>query len=60
MMDPEGLAISDVQLIIDSTKAEVIDYFKAINKKLEQIIRDEGCRAGVFVLTIGFRISDYG
>ena len=31
-MDPEGLAIPDVQLIIDSSKAEVIDYFKTINK----------------------------
>ena len=35
MMDPEGLAIPNVQLIIDSTKAEVIDYFKIINQKLE-------------------------
>ena len=58
MMDPEGLAIPDVQLIIDSTKAEVIDYFKTINQKLEQIILDEGCRIGIFILTIGYRINN--
>ena len=54
MMDPEALAIPDVQLIVNSTKAEVIDYFKTINQKVEKTIRDEGCRVGVFLLSIGF------
>ena len=40
MLDPEGLAIPDVQLIIDSTKAEVTDYFQTISQKVEKIIRE--------------------
>ena len=59
-MDPEGLAIPDVQLIIDRTKAEIIEYFKTINQKLEQIIQEEGCRVGVFILSIGHRITELG
>ena len=58
MMDPEGLAIPDVHLIIDSTKAEVMDFFKTVNQTVEQITREQGCRVGVFILSIGFRIYE--
>ena len=58
MMDPEGLAIPDVQLIIDSTKVEIIDYFKAIIQKVEQIVLEEGCRVGVFIVNVGHRLYE--
>ena len=58
MMDPEALAIPDVQLIVDSTKAEVINYFKTIEQKAEKITREEGCRVGIFIFSIGFQWSE--
>ena len=58
MMDSEALAIPEVELIIDSTKAEIVDCFKTINKKVESITREEGCRVGIFILCIGWRITE--
>ena len=54
LMDSETTNIPEVELLINKTKAEIIQIFLAIKQLGEQIKREQGSSLGVFVICIGF------
>ena len=57
-MDPSSTNIPVVELLINKTKAEIIQIFRGIRDLGNKIKRVQGTSLGVFVVNISFLLDD--
>ena len=57
LMDPSSTNIPVVELLINKTKAEIIQIFRDIRKLGNKIKREQGTSLGAFVVCIGFMVG---
>ena len=58
LMDSGTTNIPEVELLVNKTKAEIVQIFRAIKQLGEQTKREQGCSLGVFVICIGFLLEE--
>ena len=57
-MDSGTTNIPEVELLVNKTKAEIIQIFRAIKQLGEQTKREQDSSLGVFVICIGFLLEE--
>ena len=58
LMDSGTTNIPEVELLVNKTKAEIVQIFRAIKQLGEQIKREQGSSLGVYVICIGFLLEE--
>jgi len=58
LMHPESTNIPEVKLLVNKTKAEIIQIFLEIQCLSKKIKREQGCSLGVFVVCLGFMLDE--
>ena len=58
LMDPTSTNIPEVELLINKTKAEIIQIFHDIRELGNKIRREQGTSLGAFIVQIGFLLFD--
>ena len=58
LKDKQGLAIKDVEVITNESKARIIEKFKEIKKNAYQFVKDNNCKLGIFFVTTGFMVRE--
>ena len=56
-MDPTSTNIPSVELLINKTKAEIVQIFRDIRELGDKIKREQGTSLGVFVVNISLMLS---
>ena len=56
LMDPTSTNIPEVELLINKTKAEIVQIFRDIRELGNKIKREQGTSLGVFLVNIGFML----
>jgi len=58
LMDPSSTNIPEVELLINKTKAEIVQIFRDIRELGNKIRREQGTSLGAFVVSITFLLRD--
>ena len=56
LQDKDSLAIDEVEIITDKSKADIIIKFLDIKDKTEKLVKVGNCKLGLFFISIGFMI----
>ena len=56
LQDKKGLAIDEVEIITDKSKAEIMSKVLSIKDNAEKLVKDSNCKLGLVFCTIGFMI----